>query len=115
LSVSTLIDKYGQSVSHGTVSNSTDAVGGTVESWTYATAETALVQIEGGTDSVVGGSEARGRTAVFFFPSGKSISYNDRIRYAGADFEVRSVKIPHERPTTDRLSYVIVRAEQVLT
>tara|TARA_R100000084_G_C4559074_1_gene103683 strand:+ start:109 stop:456 length:348 start_codon:yes stop_codon:yes gene_type:complete len=115
MSIATLIDKYGVSVSHGTRSLGTDAVGGQIETWSYALGETALVQMEGGSDGVIGGRENRSRSATFFFAAGKSISIEDRIRYNGQDFEVRSIKTPHERPTTDALSYVIVKADQVLS
>ena len=115
MSVESLINRYGKSVQHGTKNVAVDAVGGSVETWSYALGEIALVQIDGGSDAVVGGRENESRTAVFFFRSGKSIQIDDRIKHAGGDYEVRSVRIPHERTTTDRLSYVIVRAEKVLS
>ena len=115
MSVASLIDKYGQSVALGTKLVSSDAVGGQLETWSYGLGEKALVQIETGSDSVVGGRENRSRSATFYFPAGKSVNINNRIQYAGAEFEVRSVKTPHERPTTDKLAYVIVKADQVLS
>ena len=115
MSIATLIDRFGVAVSHGTSSKSTDDVGGTIESWSYAVGDTALVQIDGGGDSVVGGRENRSRSATFYFPASKSIDVDDRLVVNSATFEERSVKTPHQRPTTDSLAYVIVKADQVLS
>lgn len=115
MSVSSLIDRYGVAVSHGTRSVSADAVGGSVESWSYSIGDRALVQIDGGSDTTVGGRENRARTATFYFPAGKSLNIQDRLVVGSDNFEIRSVKTPHQRPTTDGLAYVVVKADQVLS
>jgi len=115
MSIASMIDRYGKVVQRGTRSVASDAVGGSIETYTYSDAMKALVQIESTSDAVVGGRENAAKSATFFFKSGTTISLNDRIQYGSDEFVVRSVRTPHERPRLDSISYVNVQADQVLS
>jgi len=115
MSIASMIDRYGRVVLRGTKTVASDAVGGSIETWTYSGATKALVQIESTSDGVIGGRENVSKSATFFFKSGTEINLKDRIQYDSDEFEVRSVRTPHERPRGDAISYINVQADQVLS
>lgn len=114
MSVSSMIDRWAKTVGIQTPLYSSDAIGGVVETYS-SELTTALVQIQSGSDAVVGGRENTARTGTFYFTPGKTITTKSRITYASTTWEVVSVRVPHERGATDPLSYIIVEARQALT
>lgn len=116
MSIRALIAKHGVFLATSTKNaGSVDAIGGRVESFNTSLAiEKAFVQISGGSDPTTGGRETRQRNARFYFDGIKSLDIEDRIVYAGATWEIRSVTTPGEKPTTSSLCHTIVEAEEVL-
>ena len=114
MSISSLVRRFGRSLTiQKKGSGSTDAIGGSIESFSDSSA-TGFVQINGGTDPVVAGRENRQRTATVYFPGAEDIEFKDRISYDSATFEVTSVRQPDERQSRDGMQYTIVEMEEVI-
>jgi len=116
MSISALIAKHGVTISTSTKNaGSTDAIGGQIESFTTSVStDKAFVQVSGGSDPTTGGRETRQRNARFYFDGIKSLDIEDRIVYAGATWEIRSVTTPGEKPASSHLCHTIIEAEEVL-
>jgi len=115
MTVASMISRHGVVVTIQRKSADTlDSSGGRVESWSTDT-ETlyGLVQVRGNSDAVAGGSERSTRQATIYFDGKPSIAVSDRIAYGTITYEVRSVRVPDERPLSDALCYTIVEAEEV--
>tara|TARA_R100001086_G_scaffold169725_5_gene92511 strand:+ start:943 stop:1287 length:345 start_codon:yes stop_codon:yes gene_type:complete len=114
MSIATLVRRYGRDLTiKKKGSGSTDAIGGTVESFS-STSAVGFVQIGTGSDPVVAGREIRSRTATVYFPGEQDIEFKDRIEYDSATFEVSSVRQPDERQSRDGMQYTIVEMEEVI-
>ena len=101
MSIATLVRRYGRDLTiKKKGSGSTDAIGGTVESFS-STSAVGFVQIGTGSDPVVAGREIRSRTATVYFPGEQ-------------DIEVSSVRQPDERQSRDGMQYTIVEMEEVI-
>ena len=117
MSVESLIAKHGKTVTVKTRTTANDAVGSPVETWTSVVGVyTAMVQISGGSDATTAGREGRQRTATMYLvdDQDQKIDIEDRIDYGGAEWEIRSVRVPDERQATDQLCYTIVDVEEVI-
>jgi len=115
MTVASMISRHGVVVTIQRKSADTlDSSGGRVESWS-TDIETlyGLVQVRGNSDAVAGGSERSTRQATIYFDGKPSIAVSDRIAYGTITYEVRSVRVPDERPLSDALCYTIVEAEEV--
>ena len=117
MSVESLIAKHGKTVTVKTRTTANDAVGSPVETWTSVVGVyTAMVQISGGSDATTAGREGRQRTATMYLvdDQDQKIDIEDRIDYGGAEWEIRSGRVPDEREATDQLCYTIVDVEEVI-
>lgn len=117
MSVDSLISKHGKRITVKSRTVASDAVGSPIETWTTVVGVyTAMVQISGGGDARVAGREGRQRTATMYLSSDQDakIDIEDRIDYGGAEWEIRSVRVPDEREGTDQLCYTIIDAEEAL-
>lgn len=117
MSVESMIAKHGKTVTVKTRTTANDAVGSPIETWTSVVGVyTAMVQISGGSDSTTAGREGRQRTATMYLVNDQDdkIDVEDRIDYASAEWEIRSVRVPDEREATDQLCYTIVDVEEVI-
>lgn len=111
MSVSSMIRNNAVTVSIMTRSTGVDAVGSRTDTYN-ATVTSALVQVTDGSQAIEGGGERQAAKATFYFEAGASITIADRVRVGSRDFNVTSVRVPDEKPTTDPLSYVIVDATE---
>lgn len=117
MSIDSLIAKHGKTITVKSRTVANDAVGSPVETWTSVVGVyNAMVQISGGSDATTAGREGRQRTATMYLihdQDGK-INIEDRVDYGGAEWEIRSVRVPDEREASDHLCYTIVDVEEVI-
>ena len=114
MTVDSLAGRFGVSIVPLTKQTDTvDASGGRLETWSEGTALTGLMQVQSVTDGPIGGSERRIRMVKIYFASVVSLSLEDRLRHGTVIYEVKSVRNPDERAAGDRLAYTIVEAEEV--
>jgi len=117
MSISSLISKFGKSVTVKTRTTSADTVGSPIETWTSVIGVyTAMFQISGGSDSRIAGREGRQRQATVYLVDDQDskIDIEDRIDYGSSEWEIRSIRVPDEREVDDQLCYTILSVEEVL-
>lgn len=115
MSVASMIRKWGKAVGiQRKATDSLDATGGRIESWTTTMTTPVFLQVQSGSDAVVAGREARLRTAVAYL-AGKydDIAIEDRFTYSGATWEITSKRTPDER-SGDAMTYTIVDLSEVI-
>ena len=117
MSIETMLSKYGKSVTVKSKTIATDAVGSAIETFsTVVGVYRAMFQVRGGSDPQYAGRESRQRTATAYLIDDQdgTISIKDRVDYNDAEWEIRAIRVPGERPTTDQLCYTILDLEEVL-
>lgn len=109
MSVRSLIDSYGKSVTVTRHTRTRDATGGPTISATATTAATMLVQVGGGTTGRKYGSERATFAAVAYAYPDVDVATSDLVTYADGTgtrtYRVESVLTFDERVSTDDLSY----------
>jgi SPP1 family predicted phage head-tail adaptor len=116
MSVQALVDKYGVLASiRRKNAAGTDAVGGMTESWAFAVDTKVMFQIRNGSEGMSAGAERDASQATIYIPGSSAVEVQDRIFYSGTFWEITSVRVPDERPSTDALCYTIVEARRVFS
>ena len=109
MTVRSMIETNGVTVTIATkATDSIDATGGRIESWTSTATVTGSLQIKSGADGVSAGSERQARSATLYLLPDVTITFKDRVTYGSTTFEVTSVRTPTERSLNDSLAYQIV-------
>lgn len=116
MTVGSLAGRYGVTITPLTKQTDTvDASGGRIETWTEGSALTGLMQVQAVNDGPVGGGERRVRSVKIYFDGVLSLAIEDRLKHGSTIYDIRSIRNPDERPAGDRLAYTIVEAEEVFS
>jgi len=117
MSLDTMISKRGKVITVKSKTTSTDVTGSSIETYnTIVGVYRAMFQVGSGSDPQYAGRESRQRTATAYIKDnldGK-IGIADRVSYNGADWEIRSVRVPDEHASTSQMCYTILNLEEVL-
>jgi hypothetical protein len=112
MSVASLIQQYGRTVTRRRVVEGRTALGGIAPVGYNDAPIVMLIQVGGGATSTRYGAERARYSAVGYCEAGTDIQDGDLAIAGDRTFRVDSVRVPDERPIGDSLSYVICGLEQ---
>lgn len=112
MSVTSLIDRYGQTVTRRRTTYGKTTLGGVKPAGYDDASIVVYLQVGGGATSSRYGAERARYAATGYCKAGTDVADGDLLIFGTRTYRIEDMRIPDERPTTDALSYVILGLEE---
>jgi hypothetical protein len=112
VSVSSMIETHGKSVTRRRITTGKTAMGGVAPVGIADAPITMLIQVSGGGTGMRYGSERARYSATGYCVAGTDILDGDLIIDGTKQYRIESLHVPDERPIGDDLSYIICGLEE---